>query len=202
MHSSKKYHLLHGVNLPETIKASPLSNVVNVRKDRDIFTYDNRRGLERRRMSRLGSLCFLLRQLSDNFISRRAKFLPADEIPGSVSQLPKPDGLPVGAQWLGGVGEGAWYLLKTTDLPNQIEVARYTEEGILEYTVAFFSSTNFDKSKPYRIVHDSHMLYTTIRQGEQTIRFQAKLNTLTHSPEPLANIRIPDSENLLIPASR
>lgn len=174
-HASRKYHFFHGVNLPESIKSSPVSNVVNVRKDRQIYVYDEQFGLRTRKMNRFQSLMFLLRQLRSNFIRKRAVELPDDRYPGSVSQKPRPRSVPVSAQWLGGVGEGAWYAVEETDQPGSYEVSRFTERGELEYCLPFFTTESFDPTKPFDVVYDSHMLFTTVQQGGQTIRLHASL---------------------------
>ncbi|HLW50821.1 MAG TPA: DUF6695 family protein [Sphingobacteriaceae bacterium] len=180
MRASKKYHRWHGVNLPESIKSSPISNVVNVRKDRRIFVYNPDSGLRTVRMNRFNSLFFMLRQLRDNFDSKLAKALPDDLVVGSVLQKKKPSQVPDQAQWLGGVGEGAWYHIQPMDQSELsggsgqheagFEVSRYTEKGELEYSLPFYSEEKFDLEKPFHIAYDSHMIFTTVWQQNKSIR--------------------------------
>lgn len=176
MHASRKYHFFHGVNLPETFKSSPISNVVNVRRDREIFVYEEAVGLRSLKMNRFQSLFFLLRQLSGNFVRKRSALLPDDRKPGSVEQQARPDTVPADAQWLGGVGEGAWYSISNMEAPSSVEVSRYTEQGTLEYCLPFFTNQDFDPEKPFTVVYDSHMLLTTVRQNGETIRLHPSLN--------------------------
>ncbi len=203
MRASRKYHRWHGVNLPESIKSSPISNVVNVRQDRRIYVYHEAAGLQSIRMSRFRSLFFLLGQLRDNFNSRLASALPDDRIAGSVLQRSRPSTVPVQAQWLGGVGEGAWYHIKELDQEEirslgreeitegsrlgerGFEVARYTEKGELEYSLPFYSGENFEVSKPFRIAYDSHMIYTTVWQHNKLIRLYS---SFFHSSKPIGII--------------
>lgn len=175
MRASRKYHFFHGVNLPESIKSSPISNVVNVRPDRMIFVYDEVFGLRTRKMNRFQSLGFLLRQLLDNFLPNKAVLLPDDKQPGSIAQKPRPGTVPTDAQWLGGVGEGAWYHVTNMSVASNFEVSRYTETGELEYRLPFFTTHSFEPERPFKITYDSHMLFTTVKQDGQTIRLHASL---------------------------
>lgn len=180
MRASKRYHYFHGVNFPETIKASPMSNVVNVRKDRKIMIYEHPQSIRTVRMSRMGSLVFLLRQLKDNFYSGLAKLLPDDKQPGSMHERAKPTRIPHEAQWLGGVGEGAWFHLEDTEEENRYVVTRYTETGELEYSLPFISEAPLDLNQPYQFEYDSHMLYATIVQNGEVYRLESAMNTDDH----------------------
>ncbi len=179
--SSKKYKILHPIHFPETIKSSPLSNVVNVRPDRKICVYTPENGLREIYMSRLQSFKFIVSQLRDNFNKEKAKLLPNDLIIGAMNHQERPANIPENSQWLGGVGEGAWYAIQarsTTDHKDElsdneftIEVSRYTDKGELEYCLPFFSEEDFDLSQPYKIIYDSHMLYTSLWQNGKQYRF-------------------------------
>ena len=79
-HSSKRYNWIHGINFPETIKASPISNIVNVAPDRMIYSYIQEDGLKRFKMNRLQSFIFLLKNIGENIISEKARLLPDDKI--------------------------------------------------------------------------------------------------------------------------
>ncbi|QNL51291.1 hypothetical protein H8S90_06870 [Olivibacter sp. SDN3] len=171
--SSKKYGLFHGIRYPETIKSSPMSNVVNVRRDRLVYLYDDLNGLKRIRMSRFQSIAFLLQQLYDNVSTRRALSLPDDTIIGAMEASKRPTSLPEEAQWLGGVGEGAWYLIKPNGLAGHFVVSRYTETGELEYERIFRTESPFDINQSFAITYDSHLLFTTIIQGNNIIRLHA-----------------------------
>lgn len=185
MRASKKYNFWHGVNLPESFKASPMSNVVNVRKDRKIYIYDDGPGLVSRRMNRFQSFGFLFKQLQDNFTSKPSTFLPDDRIVGSMNKKPRPAAVPKDAQWLGGVGEGAWYHIKRADSESNVEIARYTEKGELEYALPFYTDGDFDLNKRFEIDYDSHMIHATVNQGGKQFKFYSVLTEYQH----------PESEN-------
>src|SRR5690606_8715542 len=67
--SSKRYTWRHSINLPETIKASPISNVVNAVADRMIYSFSPEEGLKHFRMNRWKSFAFLWKKLGDNIVS-------------------------------------------------------------------------------------------------------------------------------------
>lgn len=173
IHSSEKYHIFHGIRYPETIKSSPMSNVVNVRRDRQIYCYEEKKGLKTQHMSRFQSVLFLLRQVSDNISKKRAEKLPDDLIVGAMEANLRPEHLPAGAQWLGGVGEGAWYSLRPNGREGYFFVSRYTEKGDLEYQHVFVTDSDFDITKPFAVTYDSHLLFTTVIQQNNTFRLYA-----------------------------
>lgn len=171
--ASRKYHVFHSVRYPETIKASPMSNVINVRADRRVYSYLTHEGMRSLRMNRFGSFWFLVRQLKDNVYSQRAKDLPDDEIIGSMLPSSSPPQLSDTAHWLGGVGEGAWYTLEAYGAQGHYRVCRYTEGGELEYDQLFHTVEPFDVDKPFKITYDSHLLFTTVLQEGRRIRMDA-----------------------------
>lgn len=189
MRASKKYNFWHGVNLPESFKASPMSNVVNVRIDRKIYIYDGGTGLISRRMNRFQSFGFLFKQLQDNFTSKPSTILPDDRIVGSINRKLRPLNIPEDAQWLGGVGEGAWYHIRRADDEGNIEIARFTEKGELEYALPFYTDGDFDITKPFEIDYDSHMIHARVNQGDKQFKFYS---VLTDSQQYKSEKRIYD----------
>ncbi len=171
--ASQKYHFFHSIRYPETIKASPMSNVVNVRADRRIYSYEEGEGMRFLRMNRFASFWFLLRQLKDNVSSRLAALLPDDEIIGAMEAGARPGQLPETAQWLGGVGEGAWYTLEAYDHHGHFLVSRFTGQGEQEYSQVFYTQEPFDAQRPFQIAYDSHLLFTTVQQEGRRIRLHA-----------------------------
>lgn len=169
MHSSQKYHYWHGVNLPETIKASPISNVVNVARDRMIYSFSLDEGLRHFRMNRWQSFWFLLQQLGDNVSPAKANFLPNDQIIGAMDFRSKPITIPRDATYLGGVGDGAWYSV-VHHKENLFIIKRYTTCGELEYVVLGESSSPIQLNIPWKVIYDSHYMFTHIEQAGNKIR--------------------------------
>jgi hypothetical protein len=164
MKASPKYHFWHGINIPETIKASPISNVVNTAKDGMVYSFTPKEGLKSFKMNRWQSFWFLVKQLRDNVYRNKANLLPNDQIIGAVDFRSKPIVIPKNAMYLGGVGDGAWYSIKPID-KNKLTIKRYTSLGELEYIVIGKKEEAIDFSKPWKVAYDSHLLFTHIEQG-------------------------------------
>ncbi len=167
--SSKKYTWRHSINFPETIKASPISNVVNAVADRMIYSFTPEEGLKHFRMNRWKSFGFLWKQLGDNVVRRKAMLLPDDIIIGQMDYSAKPITIPKDAFYLGGVGDGAWFTVQQAP-DHKILVKRFTTKGKLEYVTLGESSEPIDFTKPFRVIYDSHLLHTHINQEGRKIR--------------------------------
>ncbi|HMR18890.1 MAG TPA: hypothetical protein PKA53_06300, partial [Sphingobacterium sp.] len=135
MRSSSAFHFWHGINLPETIKSSPVSNLVNSSKDRMIYSYTPQDGIKQFKMNRWQSFLFLIKQLGDNVKRHKANLLPTDQVIGAVQYNSKPISIPKNAVYLGGVGDGAWYTAVYNEDNIQFTVKRFTSSGQLEYVV-------------------------------------------------------------------
>lgn len=169
MHASPKYHYWHGINLPETIKASPISNVVNAVDDRMIYSFTAEEGLRHFRMNRWESFWFLVKQLGDNVSPVKSSLLPNDQIIGAVDFRSKPITIPKNATYLGGVGDGAWYAVSHQE-GNQFVIRRFTTIGELEYVVLGESVSPVRLDVPWQVIYDSHLMYTHIEQEGVKIR--------------------------------
>ncbi len=170
-HASRKFHFWHPINFPETIKASPMSNVVNASPDRSIYKYTASSGLQSITMNRLASLLFLFKKLRTNICHKLACALPEDITIGGMVQKDKPCSVPTKAQYLGGVGEGAWFHIEPISA-NQAIIHRFTPQGELEYTVLGKTCQPIDFESPYQITYDSHFLFSHILQDNNTIRLE------------------------------
>ncbi len=181
MESSDTFNFLHKINFPETLKASPMSNLVNTSPDGMIYSYNQTEGLRKIKMTRWSSFWFLLKQLRDNISSKKASLLPDDSHPGAMTSFRKPENIPHNATYLGGVGDGAWFSVMPVS-PNAIVVTRFTSLGKEEYTVtAKTSDYNLDINLPIQITYDSHFMVTHIIQQNIKIRLThvSALNTET-----------------------
>ncbi len=171
MKASDKYTYWHGINLPETIKASPISNIVNANKDRIIYSYSPDEGFKSFRMSRWQSFGFLLKQLGDNVFKNKARQLPTDLIIGAMAYGSKPISVPKHARYLGGVGDGAWYYLNQRN-EDYVEISRYTSQGEIEYVVLGQSTEPIRLEEDWDIAYDSHLLFTHVVQHGRKIRIK------------------------------
>ncbi|MGO1650232.1 MAG: DUF6695 family protein [Sphingobacterium sp.] len=117
---------------PESLKASPTSNVVNAVTQSPIFYCQNGR-IERRKMNRWDSLKFQIGLLKPNFFSSDSKILPDDQVLGFMEEPFRPDSVPSDAHWLGGLGEGCWFhFYQDTGFPK---ITRYNHRGEIDYCV-------------------------------------------------------------------
>lgn len=170
IHAAQDFHFWHAINFPETIKASPMSNIVNASINKTIQKYSASSGLQTIPMTRLKSLLFLLNKLTSNIKLDLASQLPEDITIGEMVQKEKPSSVPNDAQYLGGVGEGAWFHINPIG-NNQAVIKRFTSKGELEYTVLAKAFQAIDFTTPYHIHYDSHLMFSHIIQQERIIRF-------------------------------
>lgn len=169
MRASEKYSWLHSINFPESIKASPISNVVNAVKDRIIYRYSNNSGMKRFKMNRWQSFWFLIQKLGDNVYSHKASLLPNDQIIGSMEYSHRPLNIPEGAQYLGGVGDGAWYHAETLNA-EELMIRRFSSRGDIEYSVLANAPSEVDLAKPFQFTYDSHLLFTHVIQDGRKVK--------------------------------
>ncbi|MCL4641953.1 MAG: hypothetical protein M5Z89_23320 [Olivibacter sp.] len=169
--SSKRYSWRHSINFPETIKASPISNLVNVVPDRMIYSFTPHEGLKHFKMNRWQSVRFLLKKLGENVSQRKARLLPADYSVGRMNVPSKPITVPKEAQYLGGVGDGAWFSIQATT-GDKVIIKRFTSEGKLEYVILGETTEPVNLSQPFEVTYDSHLLFTHIKQHRKKIRIK------------------------------
>lgn len=169
--ASEKYTWRHSINFPETIKASPISNVVNAVPDRMIYSYCPQQGLKYFKMNRWQSFLFLVRKLGDNVWANKASLLPEDISIGCMRYHSKPITVPKDAQYLGGVGDGAWFYIEENK-DQELIVKRFTSKGELEYVILGEASEPLNLQESYEVVYDSHLLFTHIQQNGKKIRIK------------------------------
>jgi hypothetical protein len=156
-------HRLH-----ETLFPSPISNVVNAHPSRRVYIHDNRRQ-ETLRMTRSRSLLFFIDQISINLSRVRSQQLADDRIEGSMPEPTRPAHLPDQAQWLGGIGEGAWYTWEVLS-EHSVEIRRYFSTGELEFVNKYQSPVRLTKELTYSITYDTHFHTATLLLESEKIR--------------------------------
>lgn len=122
-------------------------------------------------MNRWQSVRFLLKKLGENVSQRKARLLPADHSVGRMNVPSKPITVPKEAQYLGGVGDGAWFSIQATTGDNVI-IKRFTSEGKLEYVILGETTEPVNLSQPFEVTYDSHLLFTHIKQHRKKIRIK------------------------------
>lgn len=156
---------------PESLKSSPTSNVVNATKEKFIYCHEDGQ-LEQWPMSRAASLRFQWGLLQDNLSHERSALLAKDDLPILLSEPERPSVLPLSAQWLGGIGEGMWFVL---DVRNHdkgyYRMTAYNQLGDEIYQADLHcSDAAFDFNQAYRISMKMSGSYFTIEQNEQQYR--------------------------------
>ena len=110
-----------------------------------------------------------------------ASALRSDSILGQVHEPLRPDTIPSHAQWLGGLGEGAWHVLEA--LPDAVRMERLDVNGQREFE-GFFELPAIEGKEPLsgnlersvlRLLNDTH-------HGWITVFYSGKLHRLRRIP--------------------
>lgn len=166
---TSKHRARRRLILPECIKPSPMSNVVNASPDATVYCYHEGE-LEILEMNRWSSLGFQLNQLQANFSTEKSKQLPCDGKPGSMAEPKRPESVPEPAQWLGGIGEGAWFLLERETNNGTLQVTKYAANGHEEYRITCTYDHPINPEAPYRFTYQCHYRYhTVIQYGKEIV---------------------------------
>lgn len=160
---------INKILFPENLKASPTSNVVNAVAHQQIYRYKHGL-LHKIEMDRWQSLKYQVQLLHPNFIRSKAKELPDDRLLGHVHEPFRPQTLPEQAQWLGGLGEGAWFALNTID--TTFEIQKYDCQGNLEYQVVSIPEGEFNAQDDYEFSYFVHYQKHVLKQQGQEISFR------------------------------
>ncbi|KGE13753.1 DUF6695 family protein [Sphingobacterium deserti] len=156
---------------PESFKASPTSNVVNAAEAMEVFCHiDGKTSLLP--MNRRASMRFQFNLLKDNFSKKGAKSLGSDTVAGMVQYQGRPEGVPTHGQWLGGIGEGAWFALEQTDRYTFI-IRKYKADGKLEYIVNAKCVQKFDPNSAYAFTYHFSFENHSVIQNEQLFIFRS-----------------------------
>lgn len=161
------------VFVPECLKPSPMSNVVNSTTERTVFCY-YRGQFEQLTMDRYRSFIFQLRLIGHNFFSKKAALLPCDKlVPGLIDEPERPSLLPECTQWLGGINEGAWFsLAQDAMLSDSYTITRFNSFGEVVYHVSCLTDKTIDPRKPFQFTYHCDYNAHTILQGKDMIRFR------------------------------
>lgn len=153
------------IKFPETLKPSPMSNVVNTRDNGTICCY-HQGVLEQRKMGRIGSLNFHWQLLKENLSNKHITTLGCDTDNGQLDRPPLPINLGEKAQWLGGIGEGMWFqILNDQTRESHYWIESYTSAGLLINRISTICpQQNLDIHKPFQITTQMDGHHFTILQ--------------------------------------
>lgn len=136
---------------------SPLGNVDYANTDGQIYEVENGEIKDYKRSTFWHNL--------ENFFDRHN---PDWLAPKLERKAPHPQ-----AQFLDGVGCGAWFLLTAFDASeNLYRIKRYNEQGEEDFDGIFtVNQTDFRIDKAFQFVYDSHCLYAHVTQNATLFRF-------------------------------
>src|SRR5690606_4076238 len=86
----------------------------------------------------------------------KSKNLPNDSEPGSLTEPRRPKTVPISAQWLGGIGEGAWFILERDLGDNTFSIIKYAANGNEEYRVTCASNHPINPDMPHQFTYYCH----------------------------------------------
>lgn len=166
---------------PECLKSSPTSNVVNATNEKFIYCHEDGQ-LEQWPMSRATSLRFQWGLLQDNLSHKRSALLAKDGLPVLLNEPKMPSMLPPTAQWLGGIGEGMWFVLAAHNGNiGHYRMTAYTQGGREIYHADLYCGDEaFDFNQPHRISMKMSGSYFTIEQSRQQYLFRRLVEKEKH----------------------
>ncbi len=174
---------------PESFKASPTSNVVNAIADPGIYCFADG-NLVALQMCRKASMRFQFDLLCDNFTKKGAKKLGDDSVAGMVQYTERPHNVPSQAQWLGGIGEGAWFVLEQ-EAEQLFTIKKYNVQGNMEYAITTQCLQRFNIAQAYAFTYYfTHEYHNIVQDGQvflfRAITSQEKSNKQYHSIQAIS----------------
>ncbi len=156
---------------PESLKASPTSNVVNAAANCKVCCHQHDT-IQIWPMGRRASMRFQFDLLKDNFSSSGAKRLASDDIAGMVQYGERPIAVPAHAQWLGGIGEGAWFTLQHIGGTLYV-ILKHDANGHLLYTRKMECLQSFSMHEAFAFTYHFTFEAHNITQNGQLFLFRA-----------------------------
>ncbi|ERJ57316.1 DUF6695 family protein [Sphingobacterium paucimobilis] len=150
---------------PETLKPSPVSNIVNTRNGGFVHCYENG-DLQRWKSNRFHSLKFHWQLLKENLSHSHFETLGCDIGNGQLDNPSRPPHLQDNAQWLGGIGEGMWFQILPIPHPLCYLIESYNAQGqLINQVNTLCPQDTFDIQKDFEITRQMDGAYFTIIQN-------------------------------------
>jgi hypothetical protein len=152
---------------PTTISPTPFFNVVAGNADGKYLVWKNGSGnwyADKPSIARKDVLI----KLSYSFRPSKAKQLPTDVKEGQLSAPIRPENIPSNANYLGGIGEGAWHMLEKLDDEHLIK-RRFYSDGHFEYENIYEVDVEWVRefeNNSVEITHDTHFSWITLSHKE------------------------------------
>ena len=153
---------------PLTVRPTPLFNVVAAKSQDTIYSFEGGT-LEFLDKSRRHSLSDLSVKLLESAFSKYTNTLTDDEIQGDIDEPQRPVKLAAHAQWLGGLGEGAWFVVDAIDA-HSFKGAKYAKDGALEHEAVYINE-HITLPKNPLVTYTSHYGFFSISIDTVVHRF-------------------------------
>jgi len=156
---------------PLTFRPTPLYNVVAAKTEDVVYSFEGGT-LQYLEKSRRHSMADLSAGLLESAISKYTKQLPDDSIQGLINEPERPASIPSGAQWLGGLGEGAWFLVEPIDT-HSFKGTKYDVEGSIEHEGVYVNEEIAVPAQPV-ITYASHYGFFSLEISGVVHRYYRK----------------------------
>ena len=156
---------------PLTVRPTPLFNVVAAKTQDTIYSFEGGT-LQYLDKSRRHSISDLSAGLLESSLSKYTSSRPDDSIHGDIEEPTRPEGVPSTAQWLGGLGEGAWFDISDV-AGNEFTGRKYDKTGALEHE-ARYNNEQIDVPETPIVTYASHYGFISLRTGDVVHRFYRK----------------------------
>jgi len=153
---------------PLTVRPTPLFNVVAAKTEDIIYSFEED-VLQTLDKSRRHSMTDLGGGLLESTLSKYTKNRPDDTIHGQIQEPNRPSVIPSQAQWLGGLGEGAWFHINKVG-PHSFDGIKYDSIGAIEHE-ALYSNDQIPVPDNVKITYASHFGFFSLEIEGMVHRF-------------------------------
>ena len=153
---------------PLTVRPTPLFNVVAAKSEDTIYSFEGGT-LQYLDKSRRHSISDLSAGLLESALTKYTDTRPDDEVHGDIEEPPRAVQLAAHAQWLGGLGEGAWFVVDAIDA-HSFKGTKYAKDGGLEHE-AIYVNEHITLPKNPEVTYTSHYGFFSITIDSVVHRF-------------------------------
>ena len=153
---------------PLTVRPTPLFNVVAAKTEDIIYSFEED-VLQTLDKSRRHSMSDLGGGILESTLSKYTNTRPDDNIQGQIEEPSRPSVIPAQAQWLGGLGEGAWFHVNKMST-HSFEGVKFNCNGALEHE-AIYSNDQIPVPDNVKITYASHFGFFSLEIEGMVHRF-------------------------------
>ena len=153
---------------PLTVRPTPLFNVVAAKSEDTIYSFEGGT-LQYLDKSRRHSISDLSAGLLESALTKYTDTRPDDEVHGDIEEPPRAVQLAAHAQWLGGLGEGAWFVVDAIDA-HSFKGTKYAKDGGLEHE-AIYVNEHITLPRNPEVAYTSHYGFFSITIDSVVHRF-------------------------------